>query len=337
LAIVNNSITSTMAEEESSVASTNLSKCQKKRKRKHRLAAAAANEQREQNEQSNLDNEQVAQLTANNDERQAEIAAAAVDEQREKNEPTNQDNEQFVAQLTARNDEIVELKLLLEEAEHKSILCQLDIERLQGSLDMADRYSFKHESSKFRAEEKLAASEARIVKLQLTLEQTKQTSQSIIDELVSSKEQVLAELAESQAQAVLLEARLALITDEVPSNSTKADDNFAKIQGKEGTINKFKVWRDRQRGTRDKIEVDYTSCRYGQMQTDIIEIGPHEDETQLQAIIRELNDLSQKHPQRDVRSRKYLLKFTSFCLRLNNWRLTMALVFAGIHSRILSS
>ena len=115
-------------------------------------------------------------------------------------------------------------------------------------------------------------------------------------------EQVLAELAESQAQAVLLEARLALITDEVPSNSTKADDNFAKIQGKEGTINKFKVWRDRQRGTRDKIEVDYTSCRYGQMQTDIIEIGPHEDETQLQAIIRELNDLSQKHPQRDVRS-----------------------------------
>ena len=34
----------------------------------------------------------------------------------------------------------------------------------------------------------------------------------------------------------------------------------------------------------------------------MFKIGPHEDETPLQAKIRELNDMSQNHPQRDVRS-----------------------------------
>ena len=89
------------------------------RKWKHRLAAAAAaaaTERSGQNEHSNHNIEQfVAQLTACNDERQAEIAAAAAaaaDEQREQNEQSNHDIEQ-VAQLTASNDKIVELKLLL--------------------------------------------------------------------------------------------------------------------------------------------------------------------------------------------------------------------------------
>ena len=117
-----------MAEAETSV-DTVLSQYQKKRKRKKRqaenaAAAAAATEQREQNEQSNHDIEQlVAQLTASNDEK--------------------------VAQLKASNDEIVKLKLLLEQAEREIILRQLKIERLEGSLDMADNDSLKHEHAKF--------------------------------------------------------------------------------------------------------------------------------------------------------------------------------------------
>ena len=76
----------------------------------------------------------------------------------------------------------------------------------------------------------------------------------------------MAELATSQAEIVLLEARLASITNEVPSNSTKADDNLALIRRMGGTTAKYKFWRDRQRSTRDKIEltshhVDTIKCK----------------------------------------------------------------------------
>ena len=96
----------------------------------------------------------------------------------EQNEQSNHDIEQ-VAQLTASNDEIVELKLLLEQAECKLILSQLKIERLEGLLVVADNDSHKHESSKFRVEEKLAASKAKIAELQLSLEHTTQLSMKL--------------------------------------------------------------------------------------------------------------------------------------------------------------
>ena len=98
-----------------------------------------------------------------------------VTEQCEQNEQSNHDIEQ-VAQLTASNDEIVELKLLLEQAKCKLILSQLKIERLEGLLVVADNDSHKHESSKFRVEEKLAANKAKIAELQLSLEHTTQLS-----------------------------------------------------------------------------------------------------------------------------------------------------------------
>ena len=158
------------------------------------------------------------------------------------------------------------------------------------------------ESLRLQFEEQLAASEAKIVMLEQSLEQTKQSNQSIIDDLESSKEHLVVELATSRAKIVLLEAELASITNEVPSNSTKADDNLARIQTMGGTTAEYKAWRNRQRSKKDNSEVNYESCQYDQMQTECIEIGPHEDETPLQAKIRELNDLSQKHPQRDVRS-----------------------------------
>jgi len=80
--------------------------------------------------------------------------------------------------------------------------------------------------------------------LEQSLEQTKQSNQSIIDELESSKEHLMVELATSQAKIVLLEARLASITDKVPSNSTKADVILARIQRMGGTTAKYKAWRN---------------------------------------------------------------------------------------------
>ena len=69
----------------------------------------------------------------------------------------------------------------------------------------------------------LAASNAKTVMLEQSLEQTKQSNQSIIAELESSKEHLVVELAASNAKNVLLEARLASTTDE---DRTKADDNW---------------------------------------------------------------------------------------------------------------
>ena len=123
----------------------------------------------------------------------------------------------------------------------------------------------------------LAASNAKIVMLEQSLEQTKQSNQSIINELESSKEHLVVELAASNAKNVLLEAKLASTTDEVPSNSTKADDNLALIRKMGGTNSEYKVWRDRQRSKKEKAEVNFESCRYNQMPTVRIDIGPREE------------------------------------------------------------
>ena len=84
-----------------------------------------------------------------------------VTEQCEQNEQSNHDIEQ-VAQLTASNDEIVELKLLLEQAKCKLILSQLKIERLEGLLVVADndslsmnRQSFESRKNWLRAKSRL--------------------------------------------------------------------------------------------------------------------------------------------------------------------------------------
>ena len=60
----------------------------------------------------------------------------------------------------------------------------------------------------------LAASNAKIVMLEQSLEQTKQSNQSIINELESSKENLVVDLAAKNAKNVLLEARLASTTVE---------------------------------------------------------------------------------------------------------------------------
>jgi hypothetical protein len=51
--------------------------------------------------------------------------------------------------------------------------------------------------------------------------------QAQIDDLKSSKEHLVLELAESNAKNALLVARLASTTDEIPSNSSKVDDNIS--------------------------------------------------------------------------------------------------------------
>jgi len=79
-------------------------------------------------------------------------------------------------------------------------------EELQLAFDQADRKTVMLESLKEQVMAELATSQAKIDKPELSLEQMAQSNRDKIDDLESSKEQVVAELATSQATIDKLES-----------------------------------------------------------------------------------------------------------------------------------
>ena len=137
---------------------------------------------------------------------------------------------------------------------------------------MADRDCLKHESSKFQVKQKLDVSEAKIVELQLSLEQMTQLSKDEIDQLVSLK-------YEAETWLAALEAELASITNEGQSNSSNADDNLDRIQEIGGTIEQYKTWSDRM-----KSKNDSELCHYNLMHNARFSLNLSDDRSNRKAL-----------------------------------------------------
>ena len=281
-----------MAEAETSVAHEVLSQRQKKKRRKKRqaenaatAAATAVNKQREQNEQSNHDIEIAAASAAAATERRHSSEDEIEELQRaleNKTEELQRALETIDELRSSLETEVAASAALAAEAASiaNMVIQTTSTHTLKWTCNVCkanhfDSFedAFEHEksctghtvdapaprtteeSSRLQFEEQLAASNAKIEMLEQSLEQTKQSNQSIIEELESSKEHLVVELEASNAKNVLLEARLASTTDEVPSNSTKVDDNIARIEGIGGTKAEYKVWRNRQKTKKEVAEL----------------------------------------------------------------------------------